>query len=299
MNQHLTMPASDFGGVWYWNRYPGARVDSEVPFYQLNIPEVYETWTFSQRFPGHAEVRAYFEHCDRVLNLRKDVSFNSRVDSVLWDTEKSEWHVTTETGKQARARYIVLATGVLHVSHTPQFQGMASYRGVLHHSSSWNEATTPFLIGKKVAIIGSGATSVQIVQELAKTASHLTMFMRRPPQCLPMYQRQLTATEQTAFKAYYPALFAAGRKSIAGFPTTNNGKNARDMEEQEREAFFERIWSTGGFQFQQRNFADVMSDPESNRIVYNFWKKYITFSILLSSIQAANFFTLTKTLTAY
>ena len=166
------LTASDFGGVWYWNRYPGARVDSETPFYQLNIPAVYNSWNFSQRFPDHAELRAYMAHVDSVLGLRKDVTFNAHVNSVEWNAATSTWTVRTESGLRASARWLVLATGLLHRTHTPDFPGLAEYGGLLKHSGAWDEGIS--VKGKKVAIVGAGATSVQIVQEVGKEAEQLT-----------------------------------------------------------------------------------------------------------------------------
>lgn len=104
----------DFGGVWYWNRYPGARVDSEAPFYQLNIPEVYRDWHFKQRFSDHRELREYMAHIDKVLGLRKDVTFNARVNDASWDQSKNVWIVKTQQGHQAQAKYLMLTTGLLH-----------------------------------------------------------------------------------------------------------------------------------------------------------------------------------------
>ncbi|KAF2794066.1 FAD/NAD(P)-binding domain-containing protein [Melanomma pulvis-pyrius CBS 109.77] len=270
---HIFEAGTDFGGVWYWNRYPGARVDSETPFYQLNIPAVYNTWNFSSRFPDHVELRKYMAHVDSVLGLRKDVSFNARVNSATWNTSSSEWEIGTETGVKAKARWLVLATGLLHRTHFPEFPGLETYKGAVHHSGAWPEDTS--VHGKKVAVIGAGATSVQIIQELAKEAGQLTMLMRRPSYCLPMHQRLWTAEEQTAWKGYYPSLFAAGRASTVGFPTQRTDKRLQDVSPADREAYFESLWTAGGFQFLLRNFNNVMLDKEANAAVYDFWKRKV------------------------
>lgn len=270
---HVFESASDFGGVWYWNRYPGARVDSETPFYQLNIPEVYNTWAFSSRFPDHRELRQYMAHVDKVLNLRPHVSFNSKVCGAEWDAGTSQWHIKTENGKQARARFLILATGLLHRTYKPDFPGLSTYKGTLHHSGAWPEDTS--VKGKKVAVIGAGATSVQIVQELGKEADHLTVLMRRPSYCLPMGQRKWTEEEQRAWRAYYPALFTAGRKSQAGFPTERPDKGVFDVSDEERERHMEETWKLGGFQFVMQGYNDVVLSKEANKVVYDFWKRKI------------------------
>ncbi|KAF2195143.1 FAD/NAD(P)-binding domain-containing protein [Zopfia rhizophila CBS 207.26] len=271
LKAHIFEAGSDFGGTWYWNRYPGARVDSETPWYQLNIPEVYKSWNFSVRFPDHKELRKYFAHVDKVLGLRKDVSFDSTVNSAEWDNEKGLWTVKTENGHVATAKFLILASGLLHRRHYPEFPGFDSYKGVVHHSRLWPEDLS--VKDKNVAIIGAGATSVQIVQELAKEAGQLTMLMRRPSYCLPMGQRKWTEEEQTAWKGYYPTFFAAGRDSAVGFPTARHNVRVQDVSPEERETHLEEIWKAGGFQFLLRNYTNVMLDKDANRIVYDFWKK--------------------------
>ncbi|KAF2819650.1 FAD/NAD(P)-binding domain-containing protein [Ophiobolus disseminans] len=273
LKAHIFESGSDFGGVWYWNRYPGARVDSETPFYQLNIPEVYNTWSFSQRFPDHVELRRYMAHIDKTLNIRPDVSFDTRVNGCTWDKESATWTVKTETGATARASFLILATGLLHKTHLPIWKGVDTYKGVIRHSGEWDENTD--MTGKKVAIIGAGATAVQITQEVAKTASQLTVLMRRPSYCLPMGQRTWTKDEQDSIRAWYPALFDAGRKSYVGFPTVRHDVRAQDVSPEEREKYFEGLWNTGGFHFLLRNYNNVVLDPEANKIVYDFWRKKV------------------------
>ena len=265
--------ASDFGGVWHYNRYPGARVDSETPFYQLNIPAVYRTFDFTQRFPDHRELRRYMKHIDSTLNLRKDVSFNSRVNSCTWDKNQSMWEVGTENGKRAQARWLILCTGLLHRRFVPEWDGAQEYKGILCHSTGWDENTS--VKEKKVAVIGAGATSVQIVQELGKEADQLTVLMRRPSHCLPMAQRSWTKEEQKQLKAFYPTLFAGGRASMSGFPTVPNDKKILEVTPEEREAHMEDTWEAGGFHFLLRCYTDVMLDKNANKIVYDFWKKKV------------------------
>lgn len=212
-------------------------------------------------------------HIDKTLNLRKDVSFNAKVNGCTWDAETAKWTVQTENGHKATARWLILATGLLHRTHLPQWEGMQDYKGVIRHSGEWPEETN--VKGKRVAVIGAGATSVQIVQELAKEASHLTLLMRRPSYCLPMGQRNWTEEEQVAWRAYYPALFAAGRNSAVGFPIVRNDVRLQDVSVEEREKHMEAKWAAGGFQFMLQNYNNVMLDKEANKIVYDFWKKKV------------------------
>ncbi|KJX92210.1 cyclopentanone 1,2-monooxygenase like protein [Zymoseptoria brevis] len=263
----------DFGGVWYWNRYPGARVDSEAPFYQLNIPEVVKTWNFSERFPDHRELRRYMAHIDKTLDLRKDTYFNARVNDCSWDEKSKRWTVKTLQGHTAKAKYLVLATGLLHQTYTPDFPGLKDYKGEVYHSGAWPENWSAK--GKKVGLIGAGATAVQITQEIGKEADELTVFLRRPSYCLAMKQRDMTVAEQKQLKPFLQALFKAGRESRAGFPNAPFDVGVQDVSVKEREQSFNDAWEAGGFQFQLGTYNDVAINPESNKIIYDYWRKRV------------------------
>jgi cation diffusion facilitator CzcD-associated flavoprotein CzcO len=264
---------SDFGGVWYWNRYPGARVDSETPFYQLNIPEVWRTWNFKQRFPDHIELREYVACIDKTLGLRKDVEFNSRVNSVTYDNDTARWTVKTDKGHIATCKYVILATGLLHRRFIPDFPGLDSFTGKVHHSGFWPDNLS--VKGKKVGLIGAGATAVQITQELGKQADQLTVFVRRPSYCLPMRQRSWSELESIGWKSFLERLFNIGRLSRAGFPSGGPACGVFDVAREERETWFEELWARGAFNFLMCNYNDVLLDRKANREVYNFWQKKI------------------------
>ncbi|KAF9886949.1 hypothetical protein FE257_010690 [Aspergillus nanangensis] len=253
--------AGDFGGVWYWNRYPGARVDSEWPFYQLSIPEVWESYNFSCRFPDHNEIREYFAHVDRVLDLRKDIYFNSRVNHAEWLADEGRWLVQTENGHVASCKYLLLFTGLLQRKHLPEFPGIQDYQGTINHSVEWPQGLD--VSGKRVGVIGAGATSVQIVQELSKPAAQLSIFMRRPSLCLPLKNRPITAEENANWKPYFETLFREGRKSSGMWEVT----------EAEREAYYEHVWEAGSFHFGAGNYRDIWVDLKANWIAYDFWAR--------------------------
>ncbi|KIX06716.1 uncharacterized protein Z518_04692 [Rhinocladiella mackenziei CBS 650.93] len=262
---------SDFGGVWYWNRYPGARVDSEWPFYQLSLPEVWKDWNFTERFPDHNEIRAYFHHVDKVLDLRKDIEFDARVNSCVWDGTEGRWTVKTVAGHLAMCKYLFLCTGLLYQRHYPDFPGFEKYKGVVHHSGFWPDHLD--MTGKKVAVIGAGATSVQIVQDLTKVASQLDMYMRRPSLCLPMAQRDISEAEQDCLKPYYGTLFKQGRKSAGGYPRYPPDCSIFDVSDQEREDYYEHLWKAGSFGFGASNYKEIWVDLKANRLAYDFWAK--------------------------
>lgn len=168
------------------------------------------------------ELRDYFAHIEKTLDLRKDVSFNAKVNSCTWNKDASQWIITIENGAKAKAQFLVMATGLLHKPHLPSWEAQETFKGGIYHSADWPASSD--LTGKRIAVIGAGATAVQIVQELGKQASHLAHFVRRPSYCLPMGQRPWTVQEQIAWKAFYPSLFRSGRSSFAGFPIEQRGR---------------------------------------------------------------------------
>ena len=264
----------DYGGTWYWNRYPGARVDSEWPFYQLSIPEVYKTWTFKERFPGHHELRAYFAHASEVLNLRKDTYFGARVVDCSWNDDAGEWTIKTEQGHATKTRFLFLCTGILHHQRVPDWPGLNEYKGQVFHSSSYPEDLN--LEGKRVALVGTGATGVQITQEVAKQADHLTILMRRPSTCFPARQRALSVNENRQWYAYLSAIFASGRTSVDGFiPRPRPTQRTVDAPAEERERLWDELWDRGALASWSQNYMDVVVDKEANRLVYEHWARKV------------------------
>ncbi|KAL6236547.1 hypothetical protein BDW75DRAFT_239202 [Aspergillus navahoensis] len=247
----------DLGGVWYWNRYPGARVDSEWSHYQLSIPEVWKDFYFTERFPSHDEIRSYFHHVDKVLDLKKDMQFNARVNSATWDASKRLWTVTTEAGHVGVAKYLCLFTGLLHRQYLPNFPGFDKFKGQVYHSSAW-----------------PGDVDVTGKKELSKKASHLAMFMRRPSICMPLGNRGVTRAEQDSWKPYFKHLFDAGRKSSAGgIPIIPPTKGIFELSDARREEYYETLWKSGSFHFGGGNFPEIFTDRRANRIAYDFWAK--------------------------
>jgi cation diffusion facilitator CzcD-associated flavoprotein CzcO len=259
-----------FGGTWYWNRYPGARVDSETPLYSLSIPEVYKTWNFSERYVSGDELRRYFKHVDEVLGLSKDAHFNTIVCDAKYDIEAGEWHVHTMDGSLAKAKYLVCATGTSYKQHIPTFKNLDSFQGQLAHSAAY-PADGLDVKGKKIAVIGSGATGLQLVQELAAQDCDLTAFVRTPNIALPMRQRSMTKDEQDATKHFYQALFTSAKQSRSGFPYNTASKTFHEATPKERRAHYEELWTLGGFGIVLGNYQDFYIDREANREIYQFW----------------------------
>ncbi|KAE9390459.1 cyclohexanone monooxygenase [Gymnopus androsaceus JB14] len=264
----------DLGGTWYWNRYPGARVDSEVPIYQFSDPELWRDWTWSEKYPGWKEIQAYFEYVDKKLDVKRDVLFNTRVDSAVWDDSVDRWTLTTEDGQVFRAQFLSLCTGLGSKSFTPEFKGIETFKGEVHHTSRWPEEYD--LTGKRVGIIGTGATGVQVIQEIAPIVDHLTVFQRTPNLCLPMRQRQISAEEQEKLKdRLYPILFGRRNQTFSGFPYDVDSKPTLDATTEERILCYEDKWEKGGFQFWVGSYADHFSNQQANDAAYSFWREKV------------------------
>ncbi|MFW2332190.1 flavin-containing monooxygenase, partial [Ilumatobacter sp.] len=191
----LVEASGGLGGVWQTNCYPGARVDSHVPNYEYSIEAVWLDWNWTERFPGRDEICRYFEHVDRVLDLGRDIDLETRVTRARFDEGSDTWTVTTDTGRTIEARFLIMCTGFASKPLVPDLRGLGEFGGDVHHTAAWPQSGTT-LQGRRVAVIGTGASGVQVVQESAHAAEHVTVFQRTPVTAIPMRQRRLDPEEQ-------------------------------------------------------------------------------------------------------
>jgi len=267
----LLEAGTDLGGIWHWNCYPGARVDTHVPMYEFSDEAVWRDWCWEERFPDWRALRRYFDHVDDVWDLRRDVRFATRVRAGTWEEDRRRWSMETEDGDVVHGRYVVLCTGFAAKPYVPPFPGLDTFGGEWHHTARWPQAGVD-MTGRRVGIVGTGASGVQVTQEAAKVAEHVTVFQRTAMLALPMQQRRLTPEEQDAAKAEYPERFRTRRETNSGFDWRGIGGSAKDAPAAEREAVFERLWAEGGFAFWAGGYADLVIDEESNRLAYDFWR---------------------------
>jgi cation diffusion facilitator CzcD-associated flavoprotein CzcO len=268
---HVFESGSYLGGVWHWNTYPGARVDSEIPYYQFSMPEVWRKWNWTERFPSGEELKAYFKHVDTSLNLSKDIAYSATVTGVKYDETSAKWTVVTEGGQRAVCKYLICATGSSFKPHYPDFKNLDKYQGQLIHSTRW--PTVANTKGKRVAIIGSGATAIQCTQELSKDARDLTVYIRTVSISLPMFQRPLGDLEQRINKSTYRKMFADCRKTKSGLGYDPQPGSVFELNDEKREDLWEELWNRGGFNFNQANYRDFLVDEKANRLMYEFWAK--------------------------
>ena len=264
----------DLGGTWHWNCYPGARVDSPIPVYEYSIEKVWKNWSWSEKYPGWQELRRYFDHVEEQLHVKKDIMFESAVVSTDWDVQRGGWSVQTEDGKVARCKYLILAIGFFAKRYIPDWPGLDTFKGTMYHSSFWPEEELD-VTDKKVAVIGTGSTGIQLAQELAPKAKELTVFQRTPNLCLPMQQAKLTPKEQHDRKIDYTQFFRDRKTTFAGMPFDFLQRNTAEDSPEEREKFFEGLWEEGGFKLWLATYKDMLYDKEANRHHYDFWARKV------------------------
>jgi cation diffusion facilitator CzcD-associated flavoprotein CzcO len=259
------------GGVWYWNCYPGARVDSPGPIYQYSRDDVWRKWQFSELYPSWQELRDYFRYVDEKLGLSRDIRFNRRVNQAEFDPAHNLWIVRSGDGSVARARYLVLCTGLSAKPYVPDLPGLNDFAGERHHTALWPQHGLD-MAGKRVGVIGTGASGVQVAQEAAGVAAHLTVFQRTPNLALPMRQKKLDEDAVRRMKENYPEMFDRRTKTFAGFDYDVLAKSALEVSDEERQATFERLWEIGGFAPWIGSFNDILLNEEANRAAYKFWR---------------------------
>ncbi|WP_119420851.1 flavin-containing monooxygenase [Desertibaculum subflavum] len=260
----------DVGGTWYWNRYPGARFDSESWSYGYSFDdEVLKEWEWSEHFAAQPETLAYLNYVADKLKLRRDIRFDSRVTACAYDEAANEWEVTLEDGDTARCRFLITAVGPLSTPVWPTIPGIQDFKGESYHTATWPHHPVSFA-GKRVAVIGTGATGVQTIQEVAKTAGTLTVFQRRPNWCAPLVNAKITAEEQAKIKASYPEIFARCRASHGCFIHDADPRRALEVSPQEREAFYEQRYAEPGFGIWMGNFRDIFVSREANDTISEF-----------------------------
>uniref|UniRef100_A0A914QVE2 Flavin-containing monooxygenase n=1 Tax=Panagrolaimus davidi TaxID=227884 RepID=A0A914QVE2_9BILA len=232
--------SNGLGGTWQINRYPGARVDSDQPVYQLSIPQIWKEWTWKEKFPGGEEIRQYFDFCDKILDIKKDVAFNTKVIGANFKKTEGKWMIKTNDGRITKAKYFLPCIGFAAKRYIPDFPGIETFKGKIYHSSEWPKFEVD-VSEKRCAVIGTGSSGVQIIQEWGKRAKSLVVFQRTPNLCLPMSSRNLTAEEQNIQKHEYPNYFLRREAHFGGFVFGFLPRDTFDDTEEEREKIFEAI----------------------------------------------------------
>ncbi len=252
------------GGTWFWNRYPGARFDSESYTYgYLFSQELFDEWEWSEHFAGQPEIERYLNHVVDRFDLRRHMRFGAPVTSASWDDGTDTWLVTTNEGAHTRARFVVAATGVLSVPYVPDIKGRDRFRGEQHHTGRW-PAEPVEVAGKRVAVVGTSSSGVQVVPAVVDEVAELTVYQRSANWCTPLNNRPITAEEQAQLRADFEQLREVLASSIHGFHHPPNPRSAFEDDAAARHAFFERMWASPGFMKFTSNYADILMNPAAN-----------------------------------
>jgi len=253
----------DIGGTWYWNRYPGARFDSESYSYQYSFSqELIDEWNWSEHFSAQPEIERYLHFVADKFDLRRDIECNARVAAVTYDENEKRWEIATHNGLRARARYVICATGLLSAHQYPDYEGVADFAGLSLHTARWPKDPVDFR-GKRVGIIGTGPTAVQIIQTIAPDCGRLTVFQRTANWCTPLRNRPITAEEQRALKEKAHEIFAQCKRNWAGFIHEPDPRRAMDVPKAERLARYQMLYDRGGFSLWLGNFSDSFMSREA------------------------------------
>src|SRR5690349_5257810 len=246
------------GGTWFWNRYPEARFDSESYTYgYLFSKELFEEWEWQEHFAQQPETERYLNHVVDRFDLRRHIRLGAKVTSAVYDESSGKWTVQVGDGTQFRAQFFIAATGVLSVPYFPDVPGRDDFRGESYHTGLW-PATPVDLAGRRVAVIGTGSSGVQLIPAIAGEVASLTVYQRTPHWCTPLNNRAITAEEQVQLRAGFEALCETVNTSPSGFLHPPHDRATFDDPEDERQAFFERMWGSPGFSKLTSHYTDLL-----------------------------------------
>jgi cation diffusion facilitator CzcD-associated flavoprotein CzcO len=261
---------TDVGGTWYWNRYPGARFDSESWTYGYSFsPELLDEWDWEEHFAGQLETLRYLNYVVDKFDLRRDIQFKSRVDAAHYHEDTRSWQLTLEDGRRYTTRFLVTASGILSAPTMPLIPGVESFGGQSCHTHYWPKTPVKFE-GKRVAVIGTGATAIQAITEIAKTVGHLTVFQRTAQWAAPLHNGKISKDEMNRIRANYPEIFARCQETYGCFIHATDPRSALEVTPEEREAFWEKLYSEPGFGIWMGNFRDILIDRQANALISDF-----------------------------
>lgn len=269
LNVKVLEAGDGVGGTWYWNRYPGARCDSESHSYCYSFSEeLHQQWEWTERYPGHAEIRRYLNFVADKLDLKRDIRFGTRVTSATYDEKANRWHVTTEKGERLTAKYFITAVGCLSTANVPKIPGLETFKGQWYHTGLWPHEGVDFT-GKRVGMIGTGSTGVQAAPVISETAKHLTVFQRTANYSVPAHNAPLAPDFQRYVKENFREIRKTMHSTPNGHPFVIADRSVFDVTPEERQAIYEKGWQKGGLQFRAA-FRDITTDKKANDTAANF-----------------------------
>ncbi len=262
------------GGAWYWNRYPGARCDSESYFYCFTFSdEILQEWTWTERFPPHDEIRRYLGFVTDKLGLRGDMRFGAKVTAAVYDDESARWRVDTDAGDSVESRYVIAAVGAISATNVPDIPGLESFSGRWYHTGRWPHEGVE-LEGRRVGVIGTGSTGMQLIPVVAEQAEQLTVFQRTPNYSMPARNRPLDPAFIADVKANYRELNEITRQSPGGMPLPVPTQSFEEVDPEEARRRYEAAWAQGGVMVLQQ-FNDLLTNQRSNDFAAEFFREKV------------------------
>jgi cation diffusion facilitator CzcD-associated flavoprotein CzcO len=261
--------ASNVGGTWYWNRYPGSKFDSEAYIYQYLFSEdLYKAWSWSEKFPPQPEIERWLNYVADRLDLRKDIQFNTTITNARYDEASGRWTVRTDGGETIDAQFLITCCGMLSAPLTEVFPGQGTFKGRIFHTGRWPKEPID-LAGKRVGVVGIGATGIQVIQTIASQVGHLKVFVRTPQYVLPMKSPKYGPEEVQAYKARFDELRRTLPYTFTGFEYDFVHKWA-DLTPERRREVLEEIYEDGSLKLWLASFAEMFFDPKVSEAVSEF-----------------------------
>ena len=269
---------SEVGGTWFWNRYPGCRLDTESYTYgYFALKGIIPEWTWSEQFAGQPELLRYARHAADKMDIRKDIRFGVRVLGAAYDEASNRWRVELSDGSHASCRYLLSAVGPLSATRMPNIPGIDSFQGESFHSSRWPlDPADPHggrqfdFSGKRVGVIGTGATGVQIIPIVARTAAQLNVFQRTPNWCTPLGNQPITPERMAEIRRQREEILAFVKTTPTAFPYERYNRKAVDATPEERQQLFESLYAMPGYGIWLSGYKDLLVNKESNRYLSDF-----------------------------
>lgn len=269
LDVHVCDAASDVGGTWFWNRYPGARFDSEAYIYQyLFDADLYRDWSWSQRFPGQEEIERWLHYVTDRLDLRRDISFDTTITSAHWEEDTERWTITTDAGQVFDAQFFVTCAGMLSAPRENVFPGQQDFAGQLAYTSRWPKGGVD-VAGKRVGVVGVGATGIQVIQTIAPEVAELTVFIRTPQYVLPMRNPSYGPAEVAAYKDRFEELCRTLPHTFAGFEYDFE-HSWHDLTPEQRLELLEEVHDNGSLKLWLASFAEMFFEADVSEQVSEF-----------------------------
>lgn len=260
----LLEAAPDLGGTWYWNRYPGARFDSESYTYGYSFSkELLNEWHWKERFSGQPENLRYLNYVAEKFDLRKYMQFNAKVEAAHYDESHNLWRLKIADGREVTCRFVIMALGLLSIPTLPRFEGMDRFKGRSFHTFYWPQEPVQ-LAGKKVAVIGTGATGIQVIGEIADKVGELTVFQRRPNWSAPLNNGPISQAEMADIRARYDEIFATCARTPGGFEHEPDRRGFYEVSREERLKLWDQLYDQPGFAIWLRNFREIFTNEKAN-----------------------------------